>query len=98
MWNQEKAWRYLAERWAKPMQRNDVVFARVMRIDCRGLCEAIEAIGDKLKDDGRDQMRDQLSSSRPLGSTRAYWWPLTMSGAKARAAKCRAMARKAARG
>lgn len=103
-WTEERAWMYLADRWSKALPNKAVdgdVVAMILREPCLGLCASIAVMGIKVEPSVHDIMLDRTYRFRPTGIDASYWWPNTMTGARARAAKCRAMARlaaKAARG
>ena len=91
------AWLKLAKLWNKPL-RGVVPYVRLRHgahgmVGRNGLCACVTSlyVDGKIDHDARLDMNSKVHAAIKHG---AYAWPLTLAGAKSRAAFCRRMAAK----
>lgn len=100
---EKEAWLYLAKKWDEESYLGDTCegfSAYVVIKDFRrpGLCHCLRGVRIEkfISQEMYSEMKRKLDSHGPekkYGDTFQYRWPLTMTGAKKRAAFCRRMAK-----
>ena len=90
---ERQAWLYLAKRWDKAFLSDGYTVTNVCDDCTHGLCQSLCHLEDEGEIDSNTRL--EMSSKIPKSADFApYVWPMTIAGAKKRAAFCRRMAAK----